>query len=347
MNLSRPEQRLIQIGLLAEGFELGKTDGLIGARTRAALRRWQAARSETVTGYLDVESAKALVAAGEQESRRQAATEAERLRREEEARQPVQREAQERAHREREAQEVARREEEQLQKWERLGLVMARVEGGSFTMGCQSLRDGMCFKNEKPAHRVHVASFEIGKNEVTQELWEMVMGDNPSRFGGCDRCPVEKVNWDDVQAFLRGLNDLTGKRYRLPTEAEWEYAARGGRKSQGYQYAGGDSARLVAWYKANSGSRTHPVGGKRANELDLHDMSGNVWEWVQDCWNDSHQGAPADGRSRAEGTCNSRVVRGGSWSVEPGHLRTASRSGNSAGNRYINLGFRIARTLTP
>ena len=267
---------------------------MIGARTRAALRQWQASRGEAVTGYLDVESAKLLLAAGPRES--------------------------------------ARREAEARQKWEKLGLVMVRVDGGSFTMGCQWVRDGNCFDDEEPAHRVQVRGFEIGKYEVTQELWEAVMGDNPSRFRGCDRCPVEQVGWDDVQAFLGRLNNLTGERYRLPSEAEWEYAARGGRQSRGYRYAGGNDAGSVGWYRDNSGRRTHAVGGKRANELGLHDMSGNVWEWAQDCWNDSYGDAPKDGRAWERGGCNLRVVRGGSWYFRPGYLRAANRSRDSTGS---------------
>ena len=380
LELSRADRRLIQLGLLAAGFELGKADGLIGERTRAALGQWQASRREAVTGYLDVASAKLLLAAGEQELAHRAAAEAERLRREQEARQQAQRkaeardrrEAEERARREaaaeaqrlrreqeareREARAKARREAEARKKWERLGLVMVRVNGGRFTMGCQRGRDRKCEDDEKPAHRVRVRSFEIGKYEVTQALWEAVMGDNPSIFTGCAQCPVENVSWDDVQVFLRKLNGLTGARYRLPTEAEWEYAARGGRQSRDYQYAGGNDAGSVGWYGVNSGERTHPVGGKRANELGLHDMSGNVFEWVQDCWNDDYRGTPDDGRAWERGDCGRRVMRGGSWDIRPGFLRAASRFSWWTRRRDPLIpmilrggfvGFRIARTLTP
>ncbi len=236
------------------------------------------------------------------------------------------------------------------QEWERLGLVMTRVAGGSFIMGCQSDRDGVygdCFNREKPAHRVEVGSFEIGKYEVTQALWQAVMGGNPSHFKGCSECPVEKVSWDDVQAFLQRLNALTGNRYRLPTESEWEYAARGGRQSGGYKYAGGNDVGSVGWYSDNSGGRTHPVGRKDANELGLHDMSGSVWEWVQDCLNGSHEGAPGDGRARERGDCSQRVARGGSWISGPRYLRAAYRIWGTSGLRSGDLGFRIARTLTP
>ena len=224
---------------------------------------------------------------------------------------------------------------------------MVRVEGGRFRMGCRPRRDGDCSVDEWPPHRVRLQSFEISKYEVTQELWEAVMGDNPSRFKDCARCPVERVSWDDVQRFLKKLNAQTGATYRLPTEAEWEYAARGGRQSRRYRYAGSNNPDSVAWYGANSGRETHPVGRKQPNELGLHDMSGNVWEWTQDCWNDSYEGAPSDGRVWERGDCSRRVVRGGSWSGAPMFLRSAYRSRDTAGNRDFYSGFRVTRTLTP
>ena len=229
---------------------------------------------------------------------------------------------------------------------ERLTPVL-RVAGGSFIMGCQRDRDGDCSDDEKPAHRVEVGSFEIGKYEVTQALWQAVMGGNPSYFKGCSECPVERVRWDDVQAFLQNLNALTGNRYRLPTESEWEYAARGGRQSRGYKYAGGNDVGSVGWYSDNSRGRTHPVGRKGANELGLHDMSGSVWEWVQDCWNGSYEGAPGDGRAWERGDCSLRVIRGGYRGNSPRSLRAAERAGYSTGLRHDGMGFRIARTLTP
>ena len=367
LELSRSDRRLIQMGLAGAGFDPGPADGLFGRGTRGAIRQWQSSRGESATGYLDVESAKLLLAAGEQrelqdrarrevEERAQREAETARLKREQEARERTQREAAERERRE--VEERARREaaaeaerqqrEQEARERARRELVMVRVEGGSFIMGCQRGRDDNCFEQDVPAHRVQVRSFEIGKYEVTQTLWEAVMGDNPSRFSGCPRCPVEDFNWDDVQVFLRRLNELTGERYRLPTEAEWEYAARGGGRSQGYRYAGGDDASSVAWYQDNSGHRTHPVGGKRANELGLHDMSGNVLEWTQDCWNDSYRGAPDDGRAWERGDCRLRVVRGGAWHLEPGYLRSDVRDWrNGTGHGYSVLGFRIAQTLTP
>ena len=219
---------------------------------------------------------------------------------------------------------------------------MVRVPGGTFTMGC--IREQTdCNDDEKPAHQVRVRSFELSKYEVTQEVWEAVMGENPSHQN-CSQCPVEQVSWDNVQAFLWKLN-VGGGRYRLPSEAEWEYAARGGQRSRGYQYAGSDNPDAVAWYGENSGGETHPVGQKRANELGLYDMSGNVHEWVQDCWNGNYRGAPSDGRAWESGECRRRVLRGGSWYNFPRNLRSAYRLWNSADNRNSDYGFRVARSL--
>ena len=222
---------------------------------------------------------------------------------------------------------------------------MVHVEGGAFTMGCTK-EQSSCLITEKPVHRVRVRSFEISKYEVTQTLWEAVLGENPSRFDNCALCPVEKVSWKDIQTFLKKLNNLTGERYRLPTEAEWEYAARGGQQSRGYKYAGSNEPGLVAWYDKNSGDETHPVGQKAANELGLYDMSGNLWEWVQDCWHHSYAGAPSDGEAWQSGSCSRRVVRGGSWLYDPRNIRSAVRYEGDAEYRSDSFGFRVARTLT-
>ena len=223
---------------------------------------------------------------------------------------------------------------------------MVRIPGGTFTMGCtreESDWESVCSDDEKPAHQVRVRDFEISKYEVTQELWEAVMGTNPSRFSDCAQCPVETVSWDDIQGFLRILN-AGGGPYRLPSEAEWEYAARGGQQSRGYQYAGGNSPAAVAWYNVNSGYRTHPVGQKQANELGLYDMSGNVSEWVQDCWNSSYQGAPSDGRAWEQGDCSRRVLRDGSFYVYSHYLYPADRDRHITDFRNDSFGFRLART---
>ena len=220
---------------------------------------------------------------------------------------------------------------------------MVRVEGGRFTMGCTREQE-RCKGSEKPAHQVEVRSFEISKYEVTQEVWAAVMGENPSRFNNCPQCPVEQVSWEDVQAFLKKLNAGSG-RYRLPSEAEWEYAARGGQQSRGYTYAGSNSPGAVGWYGENCGDKTHPVGQRQANELGLYDLSGNVWEWVQDCWHGNYHGAPSDGRAWESGQCRRRVQRGGSWNHFPRNLRSARRDRVSADFRSSYDGFRLARSL--
>ena len=222
-------------------------------------------------------------------------------------------------------------------------LGMVGVAGGAFTMGCTEEQEDDCFGDKNPAHRVQVAAFEMGQYEVTQELWKAVMGENTSWWQkGCARCPVSGVSWKDVQEFLEQLKTLTGERYRLPTEAEWEYAARGGRESLGYKYAGSDDVDSVGWYEANSGERRHPVGEKRANELGLYDMSGNTEEWVQDCWNESYRGAPSDGSAWERGACHRRVARGGSYVSSPRYVRSTFRLDYLA-NKPIS-GFRLART---
>ena len=224
----------------------------------------------------------------------------------------------------------------------RLNAEMVTVEGGSFTMGCTPEQPA-CERDEHPAHSVQVAGFEIARREVTQELWEAVMGDNPSTFGDCPQCPVETVSWDDVQTFLETLN-AAGGQYRLPSEAEWEYAARGGKLHSGKPYSGSDDWSAVAWYYENSDNRTQPVAGKQANELGLHDMSGNVREWVQDCYRESFVNAPADSRAWEQGDCVRRTIRGGSWYGKPPYVRTANRFWYATYFRNNNLGFRIART---
>ena len=215
---------------------------------------------------------------------------------------------------------------------------MVYVEGGTFTMGATS-EQKKPDDDEKPTHRVSLSSFYIGKYEVTQALWKAVMGSNPSRFEG-DNLPVEKVSWNDCQTFLRKLNAMTGKNFRLPTEAEWEFAARGGNRNRGYQYSGSNVLSDVAWYADNSGSKTHNVGTKAPNELGIYDMSGNVWEWCQD-WKGSYIGS-AQTNPKGPSSGSYRVDRGGSWFNFAWSCRVACRYCHTPDYRYFHLGFRLA-----
>ena len=216
---------------------------------------------------------------------------------------------------------------------------MVRVDGGTFTMGATAEQGSDADSDEKPVHQVTLSSFSIGETEVTQELWQAVMGTNPSKFKGSRR-PVEQVSWDDCQDFIRRLNSLTGRNFRLPTEAEWEYAARGGRKSNGYQYAGGSSIADVAWYTDNSSSTTHDVATKRANELGLYDMSGNVYEWCQDWYGSYSSGSQTNPKGPSSGS--NRVFRGGSWYYSARDCRVSLRVSITPSFRSIFLGLRLA-----
>ena len=179
----------------------------------------------------------------------------------------------------------------------------------------------------------------MGKFEVTQAQYARVMGSNPSAFKKGDNYPVENVRWIDVQEFILNINKQTGKKFRLPSEAEWEYAARSGGKEQKYGAKG--TVDNAGWYAKNSGNSSHPVGQKQANALGLHDMSGNVWEWVQDCWSANPEGAPEGGSARLSGDCGSRVLRGGSWYDVAEFLTTASRLWNETDKADNNSGFRL------
>ncbi len=219
-----------------------------------------------------------------------------------------------------------------------VSFTMVPVAGGTFRMGATAEQQNPD-SDEKPVHSVTLTSYYIGQTEVTQALWEAVMGKNPSWFKGAD-LPVENVSWDDCQTFIRKLNKLTGQKFRLPTEAEWEYAARGGGKSKGYQYAGSNNLEEVAWYGGNSGSKTHAVGTRRANELGLYDMSGNVWEWCSD-WKGSYSGS-AQTNPQGPSSGSYRVLRGGCWFSDAGSCRVADRIISSPGNRGSLLGLRLA-----
>ena len=215
---------------------------------------------------------------------------------------------------------------------------MIKVQGGTFTMGATAEQGSDAESDEKPTHQVTLSDYMIGETEVTQELWKAVMGSNPSNFSGTN-LPVEGVSWDDCQTFIKKLNQLTGKNFRLPTEAEWEYAARGGQKSKGYKYAGSNALSDVAWYWDNSSSKTHPVKQKQANELGLYDMSGNVWEWCQDWY--GNYGSAAQTNPTGPSSGSYRVIRGGSWSDSASSCRVAYRNIYSPGIRISYLGFRV------
>ncbi|MDE0206065.1 MAG: SUMF1/EgtB/PvdO family nonheme iron enzyme [Candidatus Tectomicrobia bacterium] len=410
LRLGVPERRLIQLGLAAEGFDPGPVDGLFGQKTRAAIGRWQASRGGEATLYLDVESAKLLLASGH---KRQAAAQAERLRREQETREKAQREAQERARQEaeerarQEAEERARREaaaEAERRRRERepgrrfrdcAGCPeMVVVPAGSFTMGSPVSEEGRN-DDEGPQHRVTIAEpFAVGVHEVTRGefgrfvretnramgntcwVWDSWVDVSPGaephkywaeRQGGwrnpgfeqTDRHPAVCVNWDDAQAYVRWLSRETGKRYRLLSESEWEYVARARTRTAWYwgesasgqcRHANGADAstRHGLRVSCNDGhARTSTVGTYTKNGFGLYDVLGNVWEWVQDCWHDSYQGAPRDGRAWESGECSQRAARGGSWLSSPNELRSARRGWGPTGHPGSDLGFRIARTLTP
>lgn len=211
---------------------------------------------------------------------------------------------------------------------------MIRVEHGTFMMGATKEQE-RAFGNEKPIHQVTLTNdYYIGETQVTQALWKAVMGKNPSRFHG-DNLPVENVSWNDCQSFIQRLNNKTGKTFRLPTEAEWEYAARGGKKSRNTQYSGGNNVNDVAWHNGNTGRKDHPVKTKQANELGIYDMSGNVWEWCQDRFGAYSSDAQTNPSGPKSGPC--RVKRGGSRGDSAFFCRLSSRDWNSPGNRDYRL----------
>jgi formylglycine-generating enzyme required for sulfatase activity/tRNA A-37 threonylcarbamoyl transferase component Bud32 len=219
-----------------------------------------------------------------------------------------------------------------------IGMEFVLVPAGKFMMGSNA------YDSEKPIHEVTIsAAFYMGKYQVTQGEWTAVMGNNPSRFKGDDRLPVETVSWNDCQKFITRLNARQdGYVYRLPSEAEWEYACRAGTTGE---YAG--ELDEMAWYWENSGSKTHPVGEKNANAWGLHDMHGNVWEWCQDGWHENYNGAPTDGRARETGSDNFRILRGGSWNFVANYCRSALRNYVTPALRSNGYGFRLVAARIP
>ena len=229
-----------------------------------------------------------------------------------------------------------------------VSFTMVYVQGGTFTMGCTPEQGGDCYDFETPVHTVTLSTYYIGETEVTQELWKAVMGDNPSYFkSGSLKRPVEQVNWEDCQTFIRKLNELTGKKFRLPTEAEWEFAARGGTKSAGYKYSGSNDINAVAWYDVNSYDKgesspdfgTHVVKTKKPNELGIYDMSGNVWEWCSDWSGDYTSATQTNPQGAPSGSY--RVFRGGCWRYIARHCRSSIRGGSTPDFWTYYLGLRL------
>lgn len=212
---------------------------------------------------------------------------------------------------------------------------MIVIPAGSFEMGGTDTQT-------MPIHRVDIKGYALGRTEVTQGQWRTIMGNNPSHFSNCgDSCPVEHVSWEGAQDFVRKLSQKTGKTYRLPSEAEWEYACRAGGK---HTHCGGENLDSLGWPRRSMFAEVHPVADKQPNAWGLYDMSGNVWEWAQDCWNDSYGGAPSDGSAWMSGDCSEHVVRGGSSGIRQNIPSAAIRQG--IGSAYRDLGFRPARMLT-
>ena len=216
---------------------------------------------------------------------------------------------------------------------------MVKVEAGTFMMGATSEMKNP-YDDEKPVHQVTLTNdYYMGKYEVTQALWQAVMGKNPSYFKG-DNLPVNYVRWKDCQRFISKLNSMTGRKFRLPTEAEWEYAARGGKKSRGYQYSGSSNISDVAWYDGNSGDKTHPVGTKQANELGIYDMTGNVLEWCQDWYGSYYSSSQTNPTGSDSGSA--RVSRGGGWFNDASYCRLSVRFYYTPDFRLDILGLRLA-----
>lgn len=218
---------------------------------------------------------------------------------------------------------------------------MVKVEGGTFIMGATPEQGNDAEEDERPAHQVTLSSYWIGQTEVTQELWLALMDENPSNDSG-SKLPVEGVTWDDCQEFIAKLNEATGKNFRLPSEAQWEYAARGGNLSKGYKYSGSNNLDEVAWHSGNSGETTHPVGTKKANELGIYDMIGNVWEWCNDWWSDTYYSESPQNDPEGPSYSPFKTLRGLScWDDHSGIYRISVRYPWDKDSAY-DSGFRLA-----
>jgi len=218
---------------------------------------------------------------------------------------------------------------------------MVLVKGGSFKMGY----GGFC-EDEKPVHRVVLDDFYLGKHEVTQREWKEIMGEDHENYNsGCDSCPVERISWLNIQEYLAKLNLMTGMNFRFPTEAEWEFAAKGGTSSKNYKFSGSNTASAVAWSVGISDNMSHPVGKKKANELGIYDMTGNVWEWCSDWYApDYYSVSPGENpQGPQEGVA--RVMRGGSWFFDSAGLRVTDREKGNPTFRYGYVGFRLCRSV--
>ncbi len=217
---------------------------------------------------------------------------------------------------------------------------MVLVPSGIFSMG----NNAGLFGDEKPAHSVVLDSFYIGKYEVTQALWKDIMNANPSLDKG-DSLPVENITWLEVQNFLTKLNEKTGLNYRLPTEAEWEFAARGGNQNHDYTYCGSNNALDVAWHKVNSGNKTHPVGLKNGNELGIYDMSGNVWEWCSDWYGSTYYSTSPQSNPKGPASGDQKITRGGSFSSDSTNIRNTCRFFALPNSGGVFIGFRLAHDI--
>ena len=215
---------------------------------------------------------------------------------------------------------------------------MIQVEGGTFDMKYAVSSGFLGLSSKEIKQKTTLSDYYIGETQVTQALWKAVMGNNPSRFEG-DNLPVECVSWNDCETFISRLNSITGKNFRLPTEAEWEFAARGGNKSSHYQYSGSNNLNDVAWYADNSGNKTHAVATKHPNELGIYDMSGNVWEWCSDWYGNYSSSSQTNPQGPNSGS--SRVFRGGSWDYDARYCRSSFRNYFIPFISYFNLGLRL------
>jgi len=342
------EGRFIQVGSANEEAQLEAIDRQLRKELEKRKAAEAAAKAEAEAEAKAKAQAKAKAEAeakakaqAKAKAEAQARAEAEQARVAEERAQSEKRAAEERAQAEkRAAEERARAEAEAKRRRlvDELEAQMVAIKGGCFEMGSSHWEQD--HQSDERQHEVCVGDFRMGKYEFTQGQWQAVMGSNPSGFSACgDNCPVESVSWLDVQNFIERLNAKTGKRYRLPTETEWEYACRGGRS--GETYCGGNQVDAVAWHAGNHGGKTHPVGQKQANGYGLHDMSGNVREWTCSEYKANYDGSEKVCNNRADDA--QRVIRGGSWGSAPAGVRSAYRFRFSPVSRTSYLGFRLAQ----